>query len=185
MQRPGIEPGPPAWQARILPLNQRCLMSTVDEWYLNITLSQHEYLTWYIFVYSPWSWGNVGSVVEFSPATREARVRFPDVAIFWLHVLAQTLVDSLFSLQFSNFNIQVYTRLSSPDISCVQTTYVETQLIVVVYRVCSKSVKTCFYRHLAAHLAAWPLFQSSCSLNHYILISSFYMNRCNMVWKIL
>ena len=26
MQRPGIEPGPPAWQARILPLNQRCLM---------------------------------------------------------------------------------------------------------------------------------------------------------------
>ena len=24
MQRPGIEPGPPAWQARILPLNQRC-----------------------------------------------------------------------------------------------------------------------------------------------------------------
>ena len=27
---------------------------------------------------------NVGSVVEFSPATREARVRFPDVADFWL-----------------------------------------------------------------------------------------------------
>ena len=26
LQRPGIEPGPPAWQARILPLNQRCLM---------------------------------------------------------------------------------------------------------------------------------------------------------------
>ena len=26
MQRPGIEPGPPAWQARILPLNQRCLL---------------------------------------------------------------------------------------------------------------------------------------------------------------
>jgi hypothetical protein len=26
---------------------------------------------------------NVGSVVEFSPATREARVRFPDVANFW------------------------------------------------------------------------------------------------------
>ena len=25
MQRPGIEPGPPAWQASILPLNQRCL----------------------------------------------------------------------------------------------------------------------------------------------------------------
>ena len=26
LQRPGIEPGPPAWQARILPLNQRCLV---------------------------------------------------------------------------------------------------------------------------------------------------------------
>ena len=26
MQRPGIEPGPPAWQASILPLNQRCLL---------------------------------------------------------------------------------------------------------------------------------------------------------------
>ena len=26
LQRPGIEPGPPAWQARILPLNQRCLL---------------------------------------------------------------------------------------------------------------------------------------------------------------
>ena len=24
LQRPGIEPGPPAWQARILPLNQQC-----------------------------------------------------------------------------------------------------------------------------------------------------------------
>ena len=25
LHRPGIEPGPPAWQARILPLNHRCL----------------------------------------------------------------------------------------------------------------------------------------------------------------
>ena len=24
MHRPGIEPGPPAWQASILPLNHRC-----------------------------------------------------------------------------------------------------------------------------------------------------------------
>ena len=30
MQRPGIEPGPPAWQARILPLNQRCLWRDGD-----------------------------------------------------------------------------------------------------------------------------------------------------------
>ena len=27
MHRPGIEPGPPAWQASILPLNQRCFHS--------------------------------------------------------------------------------------------------------------------------------------------------------------
>ena len=26
LHRPGIEPGPPAWQARILPLNHRCLL---------------------------------------------------------------------------------------------------------------------------------------------------------------
>ena len=26
LHRPGIEPGPPAWQASILPLNQRCFM---------------------------------------------------------------------------------------------------------------------------------------------------------------
>jgi hypothetical protein len=26
LHRPGIEPGPPAWQASILPLNQRCLI---------------------------------------------------------------------------------------------------------------------------------------------------------------
>ena len=26
MHRPGIEPGPPTWQASILPLNHRCLL---------------------------------------------------------------------------------------------------------------------------------------------------------------
>ena len=31
MQRPGIEPGPPAWQARILPLNQRCLLRRANK----------------------------------------------------------------------------------------------------------------------------------------------------------
>ena len=29
LHRPGIEPGPPAWQASILPLNQRCNTSTM------------------------------------------------------------------------------------------------------------------------------------------------------------
>ena len=28
MHRPGIEPGPPAWQASILPLNHRCSVVT-------------------------------------------------------------------------------------------------------------------------------------------------------------
>ena len=28
MHRPGIEPGPPAWQASILPLNHRCFGDT-------------------------------------------------------------------------------------------------------------------------------------------------------------
>ena len=30
MHRPGIEPGPPAWQASILPLNHRCLCNQVS-----------------------------------------------------------------------------------------------------------------------------------------------------------
>ena len=37
--------------------------------------------TWH-FVWIVYVEGNVGSVVECSPATRAARVRFPDVASF-------------------------------------------------------------------------------------------------------
>ena len=29
LHRPGIEPGPPAWQASILPLNQRCFVREI------------------------------------------------------------------------------------------------------------------------------------------------------------
>ena len=29
LHRPGIEPGPPAWQASILPLNQRCFDESI------------------------------------------------------------------------------------------------------------------------------------------------------------
>ena len=29
LHRPGIEPGPPAWQASILPLNQRCSVNVI------------------------------------------------------------------------------------------------------------------------------------------------------------
>ena len=38
-------------------------------------------MIWFLFE-KGWITSNVGSVVEFSPATREARVRFPDVASF-------------------------------------------------------------------------------------------------------
>ena len=48
MHRPGIEPGPPAWQASILPLNQRCSSSlmlcsstaVVAEWLRRLTRNQ-------------------------------------------------------------------------------------------------------------------------------------------------
>ena len=47
-------------------------------------------MTNFIEIEKGWITGNVGSVVEFSPATREARVRFPDVAMR----LIQFVVDS-------------------------------------------------------------------------------------------
>ena len=34
LHRPGIEPGPPAWQASILPLNQRCFIKKVINIYV-------------------------------------------------------------------------------------------------------------------------------------------------------
>jgi hypothetical protein len=48
LHRPGIEPGPPAWQASILPLNQRCQMrillkepwAAVAEWLTRLTRNQ-------------------------------------------------------------------------------------------------------------------------------------------------
>merc|ERR1712102_98296 len=48
LHRPGIEPGPPAWQASILPLNQRCSSSlmlcsstaVVAEWLRRLTRNQ-------------------------------------------------------------------------------------------------------------------------------------------------
>ena len=32
---PGIEPGPPAWQARILPLNHQCLAERECHYFIN------------------------------------------------------------------------------------------------------------------------------------------------------
>jgi hypothetical protein len=51
LHRPGIEPGPPAWQASILPLNQRCwvgvfsalhfyILAVVAEWLRRLTRNQ-------------------------------------------------------------------------------------------------------------------------------------------------
>ena len=44
LQRPGIEPGPPAWQARILPLNQRCLCLPTQKPSLHIKILQQTLL---------------------------------------------------------------------------------------------------------------------------------------------
>ena len=45
------------------------------------------YQTWYqYYKKATQQQSNVGSVVEFSPATREARVRFPDVAFCFFNV---------------------------------------------------------------------------------------------------
>ena len=103
LHRPGIEPGPPAWQASILPLNQRCWSTllqcssaaVVAEWLRRLTRNQfpsgsvgsnptdcENILCW------P---GIVGSVVECSPATRAARVRFPDDAIFFVSIIRRTV----------------------------------------------------------------------------------------------
>ena len=42
-------------------------------------------MTNFIEIEKGWNTSNVGSVVEFSPATREARVRFPDVAMLLIY----------------------------------------------------------------------------------------------------
>ena len=52
-----------------------------------------------------------GSVVEFSPATREARVRFPDVVIFSFRKLIHSSIGSLTRLQQLNLNRNQLHRL--------------------------------------------------------------------------
>ena len=47
-----------------------------------------------------YSTSNVGSVVEFSPATREARVRFPDVASFVLRFKCSVKDSFTVSMEF-------------------------------------------------------------------------------------
>ena len=120
LHRPGIEPGPPAWQASILPLNQRCSSSlmlcsstaVVAEWLRRLTRNQFPSGSVgsnptdcdNSFFPSPptelshqlgggntllWCASIVGSVVECSPATRAARVRFPDDADNFLVLLQQ------------------------------------------------------------------------------------------------
>ena len=82
MHRPGIEPGPPAWQASILPLK------------VLFSVENFSFCVFFIFLEIKKllivknlkainTQGIVGSVVECSPATRAARVRFPDDASFY------------------------------------------------------------------------------------------------------
>ena len=51
LHRPGIEPGPPAWQARILPLNHRCLQvmqSLIKDKVKAMTRQFHQVIPWAI-----------------------------------------------------------------------------------------------------------------------------------------
>ena len=41
LHRPGIEPGPPAWQASILPLNHRCYKNTAHCNYYSLELGNY------------------------------------------------------------------------------------------------------------------------------------------------
>ena len=64
-----------------------------------------------------------GSVVEFSPATREARVRFPAGAISFFHFLSKSfLLFVFFYFIFFNFFVFLVFRslfLESLDFSCM------------------------------------------------------------------
>ena len=69
---------------------------------------------------------NVGSVVEFSPATREARVRFPDVAFLFLlskRNLAQphSLSDGLIVAELMDRgSLQSYLRSDDTEITLAE-----------------------------------------------------------------
>jgi hypothetical protein len=41
LHRPGIEPGPPAWQASILPLNHRCFNLLLPIFCINLEFQKH------------------------------------------------------------------------------------------------------------------------------------------------
>ena len=72
-------------QTSLTRLHFRKILSTSDA--LIFLQFSRTMMSFEIFLNIKWNFGwidvsNVGSVVEFSPATREARVRFPDVANF-------------------------------------------------------------------------------------------------------
>ena len=58
LHRPGIEPGPPAWQASILPLNQRC---TVYRRLNNILTSSNQVVLKYLKMFA------VGRIRTYAP----------------------------------------------------------------------------------------------------------------------
>ena len=93
MQRPGIEPGPPAWQARILPLNQRCLILVrkyLDIILYHINLPVFKKITkqkpirhgvttsmlWYVSSSNIWNFSKSKCQAICKPLV------FPDVALF-------------------------------------------------------------------------------------------------------
>ena len=56
LHRPGIEPGPPAWQASILPLNQRCFLTSEDKTYVcnsNLKLQRRKHVSFSSVIFDP------------------------------------------------------------------------------------------------------------------------------------
>ena len=60
LHRPGIEPGPPAWQASILPLNQRCSLANSGKHNWVITMMEIS-----------WDWKKDSRSVGFEPTPAE------------------------------------------------------------------------------------------------------------------
>ena len=54
MHRPGIEPGPPAWQASILPLNHRCFENNKFKTFYIIEMFSSDVVSRNVYVHGTW-----------------------------------------------------------------------------------------------------------------------------------
>ena len=100
MRRPGIEPGPPAWQARIVPLNhRRCEFKQI-----------RFYLKWLLFginisICSIWSFGSTTTFVfRMIILKSKLEIYFQILFLFW-YLLAITKITLLNYYTYYNQNI--------------------------------------------------------------------------------